>query len=200
MSCDPPEKTRTPRTIGVVYRSEKRTLRTAPTSVASCEWKYAASRVMFPSTSSSTTMSAWLMPWCGRPAGALSSFTASARRVTGLLAVVGMPVSGQHSVHAAFASSVAGVTHASKLHASVRGAPTTSAFERRTPTCVEPSSSELTVARSPKPYLFQSPATSCVCSHGIENGVKYAIPLGLVKARLLFALNACTRTEPLSYQ
>ena len=155
---------------------------------------------MFPSTSSSTTISAWLMPWCGRPVGALSIFTASGRRVTGLPLAVGMPVSGQHSVHAAFASSAAGVTHASKLHASVRGAPTNSAFERRTPTCVEPSSSEVSVARSPKPSLFQSPATSWVCSHGIENGANTAMPNGLVNARLLLALKAWTRTEPLSYQ
>jgi hypothetical protein len=62
ISCDAPEKTSEPRTIGVVYRSENRTLRTAPIVSGSCEWKYAASRVMKPSTRSSMTMSAWLMP------------------------------------------------------------------------------------------------------------------------------------------
>ena len=56
-------------------------------------------------------MSALLIPWCGRPVGALSIFTASVRRWSAG-PDAGMPFSGQHSVHAAdAASSAVGVTH-----------------------------------------------------------------------------------------
>src|ERR671934_1817698 len=199
MSCDPPENTRTPRTIGVVYRSLKRTLRTAPIVAGSCEWKYAARRVMYPSTRSSTTMSAWLIPQWGRAVGALSILTARTRRLASVLPIA-IPLSGQHAVHAGWTTSAAAVTHWFALHWSVRGPPTNAAFERSTPMWVEPSSSEVSVARSPKPSPFQSPATIWVWSHGIVNGANVATPLGSVNARLFAALKRCTWTEPSLYQ
>ena len=40
--------------------------RTGPISVTLRLWNMAANRVIFPSTNSSKTTSAWLMPHCGR--------------------------------------------------------------------------------------------------------------------------------------
>ena len=60
--------------------SVERALRTGPTVGASVEWKMAAKRVMPPSTPSSTTTSASLIPAWGRPLGALSSLTTSTGR------------------------------------------------------------------------------------------------------------------------
>src|SRR5687768_18592826 len=61
------------------------------TTVASVEWKMEKRRVIPPSTASSTTTSASLMPDCGLALGALSIFTTSAGRLAGW---PGRPVSG----------------------------------------------------------------------------------------------------------
>ena len=74
--------------------SVERAERIGPTSGMSWEWKMAASRVMPPSTPSSTMTSAWLMPSWGRPFGALSIFTISAGRATLAGSVIASPVSG----------------------------------------------------------------------------------------------------------
>ena len=61
--------------------SDVRADRTGPTGTESVEWKIARSRVTLPSTRSSYTTSAWLMPYCGRAFGSpLSIFTTSAVR------------------------------------------------------------------------------------------------------------------------
>src|SRR5205807_4702685 len=67
--------------------------RTGPTDGASLEWKSVAKRVTPPSTPSSTTMSASLMPAWGRAFGALSIFTTSAARA-GAAGPDGRPVNG----------------------------------------------------------------------------------------------------------
>ncbi len=67
--------------------------RIGPTGSACEDWKTAANRVI-PSTISSKTTSAWLMPTCGRAiVGKLSIFTTSAGRAA-VAASVGKPVSG----------------------------------------------------------------------------------------------------------
>ena len=68
----------------------------------------AARRVTNPSTSVSTTMSAWLMPYCGRPAVPLSSFTTSGRRPASPPASC-PPLSGQQSTHGAAGGSRVGL-------------------------------------------------------------------------------------------
>ena len=67
--------------------------RMGPTGSASSDWKTAAKRVM-PSTISSKTTSAWLIPTCGRAiVGTLSIFTTSAGR-DAVAGSIGRPVSG----------------------------------------------------------------------------------------------------------
>ena len=76
-------------------RAGRSTGPTAPArpTAASCEWKSVAKRVTPPSTPSSTTTSASLMPAWGRALGALSIFTISTARV-GAAGSCGRPVSG----------------------------------------------------------------------------------------------------------
>ena len=75
--------------------SEVRAERTGPTGMASWEWKMAMKRVTAPSTRSSYTTSALLMPAWGRDAGsALSIFTISVGRAATAGSVTGSPVSG----------------------------------------------------------------------------------------------------------
>src|SRR5690349_14987516 len=72
--------------------SVERAERTGPTDGESLDWKMVKKRVTPPSTPSSTTMSASLMPAWGRALGALSIFTTRADRAgTGAPAT---PVSG----------------------------------------------------------------------------------------------------------
>src|SRR5438093_6362101 len=73
--------------------SVDRAERTGPTAGASLEWNRVKKRVTPPSTPSSTTMSAWLMPAWGRALGALSILTTSAARA-GTAGSTGSPVSG----------------------------------------------------------------------------------------------------------
>ncbi len=76
--------------------SDVRADRTGPTGAASVEWKTAMSRVTAPSTRSSYTMSAWLIPACGRASGsALSIFTTSAGLAASAGSGMGTPESGQ---------------------------------------------------------------------------------------------------------
>src|SRR6476646_10635165 len=66
--------------------------RIGPTGSACDDWKTAANRVM-PSTISSKTTSAWLMPTCGRAiVGKLSIFTTSAGRAAAVVVVAGSVV------------------------------------------------------------------------------------------------------------
>src|SRR5579864_7434085 len=60
----------------------------------SVDWNTDARRVIPPSTISSTTMSALLMPACGRALGALSIFTIKAGR-SSVAGVPGSPVRGE---------------------------------------------------------------------------------------------------------
>ncbi len=74
--------------------------RTGPTGSASMDWNTDANRVTLPSTISSKTTSAELMPTCGRPpwpcaGSALSIFTTSAGRAAFAGSSTGSPVSGK---------------------------------------------------------------------------------------------------------
>src|SRR5438552_9014252 len=60
--------------------STGRAERMGPTSVASCDWYVASSRVRPPSTNASVTMSAFSSPDCGSPGGELSILIDSAGR------------------------------------------------------------------------------------------------------------------------
>ena len=92
-----PENASAPRTIGVISRSESRAERTEPIFAGSCAWKIASYRVIPASTRVSKTMSALLVPVCGRAAGALSMRTLSARRAMfGWPGPCCIPLSGQH--------------------------------------------------------------------------------------------------------
>src|SRR5512143_1207027 len=74
--------------------SVERADRTGPTGVASVDWNTAASLVMPPSTSSSNTTSASLIPLCGRAALELSILTTSATRLVLVGSGASTPVSG----------------------------------------------------------------------------------------------------------
>src|ERR1039458_3315545 len=76
----PPEKAKIPPIGKTISRSVRRTDRTGPTFVGRFELKMAASRVMPPSTISSYTTSASLMPYCGCACGVLSILIVSAER------------------------------------------------------------------------------------------------------------------------
>src|SRR5438132_4938176 len=60
--------------------SVERAERTGPTEPGASDWNTAARRVMPPSTCSSKTMSAWLIPAWGRARGPLSILTTRAGR------------------------------------------------------------------------------------------------------------------------
>ncbi len=74
-------------------RSSWRALRTGPITGGTCEEKMVRKRVRPPSTGITYTMSAELMPVCGRANTMLSIFTASTRRSD----LTGSPVNGDSS-------------------------------------------------------------------------------------------------------
>src|SRR3954454_24117233 len=74
--------------------SVERADRTGPTGLETFDWKMAARRVMPPSTSSSTTMSASFSPIWGRAALELSILTIRATRLSRAASEVSTPVSG----------------------------------------------------------------------------------------------------------
>src|ERR1700677_3626946 len=90
----PPENAKIPPMGKTISRSVRRTERTGPTILGTRELKIAASRVMPPSTISSYTTSASLMPYCGIASGVLSILIVSAERSFRRRFGYGSPVSG----------------------------------------------------------------------------------------------------------
>src|ERR1700722_3272661 len=89
----PPENAKMPPIGNTISRSVRRTDRTGPTLVGRFELKMAARRVIPPSTISSYTTSALLMPYCGCAWGVLSILIVSAERRLVTAVGSGRPVS-----------------------------------------------------------------------------------------------------------
>ncbi len=121
----PPENAKIPPTGQTMSGSVRRTDRIGPTTSVDFDWNIASRRVIWPSTTSSQTMSASSIPDCGRASGVFSTFTLSTGRFCATPVGSGRPVNGATAAAAGLVVEVAaGFLAAASLppHAAARTA------------------------------------------------------------------------------